>query len=143
MHPSISYKLPNNCTLPEIVPLFSWHNVQAFNYTYYSKIYKAVSTRTIITFAFQHDQSYWYLDDVSVIDISSNTELVTNGNFENNPSDGFLRCNSYGDSSTTLFLASLHPPNDTYSFCDGTVGLPDYLSQILNTKIEQVYQISF
>jgi hypothetical protein len=80
---------------------------------------------------------------VSIIDISSNTELVTNGNFENNPSHGFLRCNSHGDSSTTLFLTSLHPHNDTCSCFDGTIGLPDYLSQTLNTKIEQVYQISF
>jgi len=68
---------------------------------------------------------------------------VTNGNFENNPSDGFLRCNSYGDSLTILFLPSLHTHNDTCSFFDGTVGLPDYLSQTLNTKIGQVYQISF
>jgi len=117
--------------------------MQAFNYTYYSTLYTAVSTRTITKFAFQHDQSYWCLDDVSVIDISSKTELVTNGHFENNPSDGFLRCNSYDDSSTTLFLPSSHTHNDTCSFYNGTVDLPDYLSQTLNTKIGQVYQISF
>ncbi len=114
-----------------------------FNYTYYSKSYKAVSNRTIITFAFRNDPSYWCLDNVSVIDISSNIELVTNGGFEDNPSDGFIRCNSYGNSSTTLFLSSAHPYSGKRSFCDGSVGLPDYLSQTLNTTIGQIYRVSF
>ncbi len=74
--------LPDNCTLPKISPLFSWNNLEAFNYMYYSKLYKTVSTRTIITFAFCHDPSDWCLEDVSVINLSSKTELVTNGHFE-------------------------------------------------------------
>ncbi len=74
----------------------------------------------MITFVFPHDLFYWCLDDVSVIDISSKTELLINGHFENNSSDG----NS--------------------SFCDGTtVDQPDYLNQTLDTKIGQVYQVSF
>jgi hypothetical protein len=47
------------------------------------------------------------------------------------------------DSSTTLLSASLHPDNSKRLFYDNIVGLPDYLSQTLNTKIGQVYRISF
>ena len=142
-YPLTTYKLPNNCTLPNIVPLFSWNNVQRFNYTYYSKVYNATSIRTIITFAFRHDPSYWCLDDVSVVDISLKTELIINGGFENNPSNGFIRCNSYANSSTTLFLTSPHPYNGKRSFCDDTIGLPDYLNQRLDTKVGQLYRVSF
>ncbi|CAF3468392.1 unnamed protein product, partial [Rotaria sp. Silwood2] len=105
--------------------------------------YKAVSTRTIITFVFRHNPSDWCLDDVSVKDISSNVELVTNGHFENNPPDGFIRCNSYGYSSISSFLTSTHTYNGKRSFCDGSLDLPDCLSQILNTKIGQLYRITF
>ena len=142
-NPSITIKSPNNCTLSHIAPLFLWNNVKSFNYRYYSTLYKTSSNRTVITFAFRNDPSYWCLDDVSVIDISSNIELVTNGGFEDNPSDGFTRCNSYGNSSTTLFIASAYPYNGQRSFCDGSTGLPDYLSQTLNTKTGQTYRVSF
>ncbi|CAF0720998.1 unnamed protein product [Adineta steineri] len=142
-NPLTIYKLPNNCTLSTIVPLFSWNNMKQFNYTYYSKLYKATSTQTILTFAFRNDPSYWCLDNVSVMDISLQTELIINGGFENNPSDGFFRCNSYGNSSLNLFLASPYPYKGKRSFCDGSVGLPDYLNQRLHTKIGHVYHISF
>ena len=126
-----------------MITLFSWNNVNDFDYTSYSKLYKAASTRTIITFAFRHDQSYWCLDDVSVFDVSSKIELVTNGHFENNLSNGFIHCNSDGNNSTTLFFPSAHPHNGKRSFCDGNVSLPDYLSQTLHTKIGQIYRVSF
>jgi hypothetical protein len=122
--------------------LFSWNNVQPFNYTYYSKLSQAVANQTIITFVFRHDPAYWCLDDVSVIDTSSKIELVKNGNFEKNLA-GFFRCNSYGTNSSNLFLAPSQPHNGNRSFCDGTVRQPDYLSQILNTTVGQLYLVSF
>ncbi|UJR38015.1 hypothetical protein I4U23_030697 [Adineta vaga] len=140
---STTYILPNKCTLPNIVPLFSWDNVNKFKYTYYSKVFEATATQMMITFAFRHDPSYWCLDDVSIMDISSRVELVNNGDFENNPSNGFFRCNSYGNSSTILFIASPHSYNGKRSFCDGSVGRPDYLTQKLKTKIGRIYHLSF
>ena len=142
-YPATIYKLPNNCTLSTITPLWSWNNVEPFNYTYYAKIYRAISNQTIITFAFRHDSTYWCLDNVSVRDLSLNNELVTNGNFENNSSNAFFRCNSYGTSSTTLFMTSSNPYKGKGSYCDGSVGLPDYLSQKLNTTVGRVYLVSF
>ena len=102
-----------------------------------------MSTETIIIFAFRNDPSYWCLDSVSIVDISSNHELLVNGNFERNPSNGFLRCNSYGNRSTNLFIASGHAYNGFHSFCDGSVGQPDYLVQKFNTKIGHSYFLSF
>ena len=124
--------------------MFIWNDVNCFNYTYYSTLYKANSTQTAITFAFRNNPSLWCLDDVSVIDVSSNTELVTNGGFEDNPPDGFIRCNSYRNSSTTSFTTSSYPHSGQRSFCSsGRTGPPVYLSQTLSTKIGQTYQVSF
>jgi hypothetical protein len=123
--------------------LFSWNNVGPFNHTHYTDLYTAISNQTIITFAFRNDPSYWCLDDVSVIDLSSKTELVINGNFENNSLDGFFRCDSDGSISKGSALALSQFYNGKGLFCDGSVALPDYLSQILNTKIGQVYRVSF
>ncbi|CAF0975794.1 unnamed protein product [Adineta ricciae] len=138
-----TYRLPNNCTLANILPLFSWDNAQKFDYTYYSKTFQAMSTETIIIFAFRNDPSYWCLDSVSVVDISSNHELLVNGNFEHNPSNGFLRCNFYGNSSTNLFITSGHAYSGFHSFCDGSVGQPDYLVQKFHTKIGHSHFLSF
>lgn len=140
-YPFITYPLPNNCTLPKVTSLFKWTNAQSFNYTYYSKLYNAVSTQTVITFLFQHGVSSWCIDDISVIDQSSQTELIINGNFENNPSNGFIRCNSYGQSLSSI--ESSHPFNGKRSFCTNSIGVPDYFCQTLNTKIGQSYRISF
>ncbi|CAF4207660.1 unnamed protein product [Rotaria magnacalcarata] len=143
IHLRTIYKLPNDCTLSNVISLFSWNNVPQFNYTYYSKLYKTVSSRIILTFAFRHDASYWCLDGVSVIDISSSVELVTDGNFENNPSDDFFLCNSYGNSTIPLVLDSAHACNGLDCFCGGAVRLPNYLNQILGTKVGQLYRITF
>lgn len=142
-YPFITDNIPNNCTLSKVVSLFSWNNAQTFNYTYNSKLYKAVSTQTLLTFVFQHGTSYWCIDDVSVIDISSKTELMKNGNFEDIPSDGFIRCNSHDNSLTTLSLASSNPYDGKLSFCTDTKRSPDYVCQRLNTKIGQIYRVSF
>jgi hypothetical protein len=70
-----------------------------------------------------------------VIDLSSKIELVINGNFENNSLDGFFRCDSDGSISKGSALALSQFYNGKGLFCDGSVALPDYVSQILNTKI--------
>jgi hypothetical protein len=137
------FQLLPNCILSKIIPLFSRNNIQTFNYTYYSKLYGVVPTKTIITFTFRYDRFYWCRDDVSVTDLFLKIEFVMNGHFENNLSNKFLCFNLPNNRSTILFLVSLHPFNGRHSFCDGTVGLPDYLNQTFNTKIGQVYRISF
>ena len=123
--------------------LFLWDNVPIFNNTFFSKTFEAPADRITITFAFRHARQYWCLDDVSVIDTLSNDELVINGDFENHPSDGFIRCNAYGNTSTSSFMPPPFSSTVQRSFCDGSVELPDYLSQPLNTEIGKLYQISF
>lgn len=68
---------------------------------------------------------------------------MTDGNFENNSSNAFFLCNSYGTSSTTFFMTSSNPYKGKSSYCDGSVGLPDYLSQKLDTIVGRVYLVSF
>ena len=142
-HAPTQYLLPNNCTLSRIVSLFSWDNARSFNFTYYSTTYQAVSNKSILTFAFRHSPSYWCLDHVSMIDTSSNAELMINGHFDNQPSDGFIRCNAFANTSTSSFMPPSYSFTVERSYCDGSVGLPDYLSQTLSTKIGQMYRISF
>ncbi len=117
--------------------------MNSFSFTYYSKLYTAVSNETILTFAFRNDPSYWCLDNVSVFDISSKIELIIDGQFNNDSTVGFIRCNPYGNISTSFFLPPAGPYNGKRSFCDGSVGLPDYLSATLNTIIGQIYEVSF
>ncbi|CAF1523551.1 unnamed protein product, partial [Didymodactylos carnosus] len=44
--------------------------------------YTATATQTTITFALRNDPDYWILDDVSIIQQGTTTELLSNGGFE-------------------------------------------------------------
>ena len=142
-YPSTQYILPNDCTLSNIVPLFTWKNVQSFNYQQYHAIYQAVSNRTVLTFAFRQDSSYWCLDDLSFIEMSSKKNLIMNGGFERNPPKEFFRCLSNGSQSTHSLPISIESHSGRQSYCAGSVHLPDYLSQKISTKIDDLYEISF
>jgi len=48
------------------VPLYSGVNLPAFLWTEYSYLFTATDTSTTLQFAFRHDPSFFYLDDVSL-----------------------------------------------------------------------------
>ena len=124
--------------------LLSLNNTLLFAYTLYSIRYVANATRTIITFAFRQYPSFWSLDDVSVIDTTSRAELMRNGGFENGTLDSFIYCDSAGFNSTYYFpLGTSHVHTGLYSFEDGSLYDPDYLSQVLNTSAGRAYNVTF
>lgn len=140
----VTFQLPNNCTYSKIDPFFSWNDSPSFNYTFYSKIYKAMTDRAMLTFALRHDPFYWCLDEISIKEIDTNRELVKNGDFESfSSTSSFIRCRSATSSSTNLFSTSLHPHSGNQSFCDGTVRTASYLSQKIEMQIGKMYHLSF
>lgn len=138
-----TYRLPNNCTYSKIFPLLSWNSLLAFNYTYHSKIYKAMADRAMLTFALRHDPFYWCIDGISIKEIDTNRELVQNGDFESFPPTSFIRCRSASSSSTNVFSTSLYPHSGNQSFCDGSVGTASYLSQPIEMEVGRMYLFSF
>ncbi len=84
-------------------------------------------------FAFRQDPRFWCLDDISVD--YNGTEMWQDGGFESSPlTQYYTYCNPSGaNASGTISTTCVHSGN--YSFYDGSVGHPDYLSQSFTTVI--------
>jgi len=114
-----------------------------FNYTAPN-----VTTATL-TFSFRNDPSFWYLDDVSVTN-SSGQQFLLNGGFEQGTLADWVYCNP----NNAIYSGSVYNANangssyifvhsGSYSYADGSVGSPDYLSQTFNVIPYHVYTVSF
>jgi len=98
-------------------------------------------TTATLTFSFRNDPNYWYLDDVSVTN-SSGQQFLLNGGFEQGTLADWVYCNP----KNATFAGSAYygySYSGSYSYADGSVGSPDYLSQTFNVIPYQVYTVSF
>lgn len=106
-----------------------------FNYTAPN-----VNTATL-TFSFRNDPSFWYLDAVTVTN-SSGQQLLSNGGFEQGSLANWVYCNpknaTYAGSVTSAASYT-----GIYSYSDGSVGSPDYLSQTFNVVPYNIYTVKF
>jgi hypothetical protein len=116
----------------------------------------ANGTALTLMFGFEGDaagggQRYWYLDDVSIVDITaSGSELLQNPSFNNSTTvlTGWNQwCTSTCPSGTTNAGQVSSSPNCRTSNCymDHCYGggAFDFLSQTISTTIGHVYTISF
>ncbi|UJR20784.1 hypothetical protein I4U23_023897 [Adineta vaga] len=139
-----SVNISNYCVSnSHITRLLRLTNVSQFNYTYYSYVYKATSSNNTILFSFQHDSSYWCLDNVSIIHISSNSELIRNGDFEDGIIQPFRFCSKANHSLTNLSYEHFTKDSSSYAFCHRSLSSIDYLFQYVHTEKRQLYNISF
>ena len=92
----------------------------------------------MITFSF--DEGFtWYLDNISVIDTSANTELMNNGDFETGSLNAYCVCSGRLDSIHSRF------PDHSGSYVYDARNMIDStkLSQALNTIPGRNYNVSF
>ena len=121
-------------------------------YTLYTYSFQAQLAQTFLTFEFRQDPAYWNLDDVSVTN-SANTQLITNGGFENGAYGGQATPNNWtligqaglqaGGTVSTGCQRAGGPHSGTYCYNDGAVGGVDGLYQSFATTIGATYSIAF
>jgi hypothetical protein len=128
----------------QITTLLSLNNTAQFYYTFYSIPYTAVANQTMITFAFRQDPAYWIIDDISVREATSGTEVLENGDFENAIFAPFSYCDQSGFNVTpSTYSSGSRSHSGSYAFVDETAYAPDYISQMLSLTIGQVYNVTF
>ncbi|CAF1366132.1 unnamed protein product [Rotaria sordida] len=123
--------------------LLSLTNSPTFNYTRFSFIYYATSNRTLLSFAFRQDHSYWCLDDISVKLNNTNTNILVNGDFETGVLTGYSICNQNSSRFSGGISAIQCAHNGQHGFYDGSYANFDYLWQVLTTIPGKYYEISF
>jgi hypothetical protein len=115
---------------------------------YTTDAWLATTTATNMTFAFREDPSFIFLDDVTVHDVTANTDLtVVNGGFEDGPvgdnaPTGWTYLNQYGATFGGVVTGST-AHSGSNSYIDGAVQAYDAITQVLTTIVDHQYTISF
>ena len=117
-------------------------------YTFVTYSYTASSSGTgYVEFGFSNpsSSSAWYLDDVSLQDVSaSNVEMLTNRNFETGDLTGWdVACTSNCLSLTGGVVGSYSPRTGQYSYEGACGGYYDFLRQTFPKTIGHVYTLTF
>lgn len=116
--------------------------ISTLSWTQYKFNYTAPSVTSVrLTFSFRNDPSYWYLDDVFVTN-SSGQQLLLNTGFEQGTLANWIFCNPNSASSSGA-VTNLDKYSGLYSYKDGSVGTPDYLSQTFDVLPGNIYTVSF
>ncbi|CAF0770266.1 unnamed protein product [Adineta ricciae] len=102
-----------------------------------------ISGTVTLTFSFQHNPSYWFLDDVSVY--NGAIQMLSNGDFESGSfSPGWTRVAPTGcGSGTTGYISSSYRRTGSYGYADGCNSHTDQLSQSFVATAGQSYIVSF
>lgn len=111
-----------------------------YTFTFFSPI---GSNRSLLTFEFRHDESYWALDDVVVRDVSADSLLNIDGGFE---TGNISACCQVCNPSFSCFPGQLDtqfPHRGTYHYLAGASVDSDFLVQELPTVAERYYSVSF
>ena len=117
-------------------------NANPFGYTYYSYPYQATASTATLTMAFEQDPSFWCLDDISVALQTGGPNLVVDPGFESGALGSYISCNPSGASSSGT-VSTTCPNSGWYSYYDGSIGNPDFLSQSFFVTSGSVYIVSF
>ncbi|CAF3735017.1 unnamed protein product [Rotaria sp. Silwood1] len=95
-----------------------------------------------LAFELRQDPDYWYLDDVSVDNGTS--EMLINGNFESGALSPWVRMTPNGPcSGAPGTICNWRAHSGTYDLCDGSNGCADLISQSFMATIGQAYNITF
>lgn len=118
-------------------------------FTNYTVSFVPLGPVTAISFVMRNDPGYIYLDDVSVVDISTPTgELITNGGFESGPVSsttpaGWYYQNPFSAQFTGTVINGFDHTGTGNSYQDGSVQAYDEISQDIATAIGDTYTLSF
>lgn len=141
--------ISNQCTsrMRNISVLFYSPNDRANGYRMYSFTYVTTtdSTTTTIAFSFTHPTSFWFLDDIEVMDTITMNLVNIDGGFESNDlSKFYLQC-KLPDSDTKIGgeTSIVYCKTGDYCYMDETVGDPTYLLHSFSTVGGRSYNIKF
>jgi hypothetical protein len=135
---------PTNCAPPVGVTIFNLAGDPIpHTYTEYTANFTAVGSSTVLAFAFREDPAYWELDDVSVVQMGTTTNLVSDGNFANSTLAPWVYTNVYGVSEANGALASGCGTTGGNCWYDGAVQAYDGLNQTISTVTGQTYTLTF
>lgn len=117
---------------------FSGETSENLDFAFYSFEYTGQSNSDVITFTVTKGW-YWYLDDISVVDILTDTELIDNGDFESRTLDTYCSCWGYVTPTNNKFPEH----SGLYAYAPFALSEPSKLSQSLNTIPGRKYNVSF
>jgi hypothetical protein len=89
----------------------------------------------------RHDPDYWYLDDVSVL--QGSTQMITNGGFESGSFSSWTATPSGCGTGSPAGVRTSFPYNGSYAVRDGCNGMTDRISQSFSAMAGQIYVVSF
>lgn len=125
--------------------LLQLYNTTNQSYTQYSYLYRATDNKTKLMFCFINQYNFWGLDDVSMKDSQTNTNIITNGDFEtNNWPPWTYYCSAYYGSGMSSGYSSLSAHGGSYFYLDMQYNKTgDGIFQNLTTVAGRNYTISF
>ena len=90
----------------------------------------------------RNDPAYWYLDDVSVLE--GTTQMISNGDFETGSSSPWMISQTHGcGSGNRATVRNDNPHSGTYAVDDGCIGAMNSISQSFSAVAGQIYVVSF
>ena len=133
--------------LRHINVLFYLTNFRDRSYAVYSVRYVTMtnSTSTTMAFGFTHRQTWWFLDNIEVIDLMTGEQVNLDGGFESdNLYLHYLTCNlPESDNTVRGEITQGCGTGGWYCYLDGTMYEPNYLLQSFNTQGGHEYFIRF
>ncbi len=116
------------------------YTLETYNYTASSSGIGAVS----FSFYSQTGSYYWHLDNISVIDTNAyNSEMLTNGDFENGTLAGWQQLCTQNCSSSSGILTNSTCLGGSYCYKDACRYGYDYLQQTFPVTSGHIYTLSF
>ena len=98
-----------------------------------------------ITFALRDQAAFWLLDNVSMLDVNTNSELLLNGDFEQGNGTHWDHCQPLPTSNPCSIgqNGSFAPQSGQHFYFGAPHPNADYLSQVIRTDIGGNYTLSF
>jgi len=116
------------------------YTLETYNYT------ASPSSIGVLSFSFYTITGtyYWHLDDISLIDTNvSNSEMLTNGDFENGTLVGWQQLCTQNCSSSPGTITSSSCHSGSYCYEDACRYGSDYLQQTFPVISGHIYTLSF
>ena len=143
-----------SCTSPSATGrIFSFASATApLNYTLYTYGFVANDSSATIVFAMTGDSGgachYWLLDNISVMEVNTSTNVLTNGGFETGDLTGWTQyCATSTNCGTGFYGQLTNTTCDSSTFCYmdrcNAGGHFDYLIQSVNTVAGYYYVLGF
>ena len=102
------------------------------------------AVKTTLMFCFLNGQNFWALDDVSVTDLTTNTDILSDGGFESHSWSNWSPYNSiYYGSATQEDYSGTGPRSGSWFYSDVQYTHGDGIYQYVTTVVGRNHSIEF